>query len=173
MKKCLIVGGRAPNFITTAIYQNQIGRIRLSDYLEKKYVILLFYPLNSDFLLTKDLLRLNLLISEFQDNTTQIIVIAGNNSFSNFKYLQLIQTNTQISYLRYPLVCDLNQKIAKKYQLLTNEGFTIPSFLIIDKNGIIQYHVTYNILYRKNINEIYKILRFFKSLKDQEKKKSS
>jgi alkyl hydroperoxide reductase subunit AhpC len=33
-------------FCTVGIYKNRLGKIRLSDYHGKKYVILLFYPAN-------------------------------------------------------------------------------------------------------------------------------
>jgi len=46
------IGKIAPNFVTIGIYKNQLGKIRLSDYHGKKYVIfiqpilLLFHQLN-------------------------------------------------------------------------------------------------------------------------------
>jgi alkyl hydroperoxide reductase subunit AhpC len=36
----------APNFLTVGVYKNRLGKIRLSDYHGKKYVILIFYPAN-------------------------------------------------------------------------------------------------------------------------------
>ena len=41
----------APNFSTVGVYRNRLGKIRLSDYHGKKYVILIFYVsffVNSD-----------------------------------------------------------------------------------------------------------------------------
>ena len=40
------IGTIAPNFFTVGVYQNRLGKIRLSDYYGKKYVILVFYPAN-------------------------------------------------------------------------------------------------------------------------------
>jgi alkyl hydroperoxide reductase subunit AhpC len=35
----------APNFVTVGVYKNRLGKIRLSDYHGKKYVILFFIQL--------------------------------------------------------------------------------------------------------------------------------
>ena len=43
MVSSLQVGKLAPNFLTIGVYKNQLGKIRLSDYRGKKYVILVFY----------------------------------------------------------------------------------------------------------------------------------
>ena len=34
------IGKMAPNFLTVGIYKNRLGKIRLSDYHGKKYVLL-------------------------------------------------------------------------------------------------------------------------------------
>jgi len=36
------IGKMAPNFLTVGVYKNRLGKIRLSDYRGKKYVILFF-----------------------------------------------------------------------------------------------------------------------------------
>jgi alkyl hydroperoxide reductase subunit AhpC len=40
------IGKRAPNFVTVGVFKKRLGRIRLSDYRGKKYVMLIFYPAN-------------------------------------------------------------------------------------------------------------------------------
>jgi alkyl hydroperoxide reductase subunit AhpC len=46
MKTFPQIGKRAPNFVTVGVFKKRLGRIRLSDYRGKKYVMLLFYPAN-------------------------------------------------------------------------------------------------------------------------------
>jgi alkyl hydroperoxide reductase subunit AhpC len=40
------IGKIAPNFLTIGVYKRKLGKIRLSDYRAKKYVVLIFYPGN-------------------------------------------------------------------------------------------------------------------------------
>jgi alkyl hydroperoxide reductase subunit AhpC len=46
MVNLIQIGKMAPNFVTVGVYKNRLGKIRLSDYHGKKYVILIFYPAN-------------------------------------------------------------------------------------------------------------------------------
>ena len=43
MSNLIQIGLEAPNFMSIGVYQNRLGKIRLSDYHEKKYVILFFH----------------------------------------------------------------------------------------------------------------------------------
>jgi alkyl hydroperoxide reductase subunit AhpC len=42
MSDSIQIGKMAPNFVTVGVYKNRLGKIRLSDYHGKKYVILVF-----------------------------------------------------------------------------------------------------------------------------------
>ena len=53
------IGKQAPNFVTVGVYKNRVGKIRLSDYHGKKYVILLFYPANFTSVSSTELINLN------------------------------------------------------------------------------------------------------------------
>ncbi len=55
----------APNFLTVGVYKNRLGKIRLSDYHGKKYVILVFYPANFTSVSPTELITLSDQISEF------------------------------------------------------------------------------------------------------------
>ena len=66
MVSSLQIGKLAPNFLTIGVYKNQLGKIRLSDYRGKKYVVLIFYPANFTLLSVIELIRLNDHISEFK-----------------------------------------------------------------------------------------------------------
>ena len=59
MLNSIQVGKMAPNFITVGVYKNRLGKIRLSDYHGKKYVILIFYPANFTSVSPTELIRLS------------------------------------------------------------------------------------------------------------------
>ena len=56
MIDCVQVGSFAPDFTATSVYDEEFEDVILSSYKNKKYVVLLFYPL--EFLLMKNLLYL-------------------------------------------------------------------------------------------------------------------
>ena len=153
------IGKVAPNFVTVGIYKNRLGQIRLSDYHGKKYVILLFYPANFTSIYSTELINFSERISEFRRLSTQILALSGDSPFSHLQYLLLKRSQGGLGHLNYPLVSDLNQKIANKYKLLTNNDFPSPGIVILDKEGIIQYYTTNNLLCGRSVNELLRVLK--------------
>jgi len=75
------VGSIAPNFVSVAVYRNRLGKVRLSDYHGKKYVMLIFYPANFTSVSPTELIRFNEKISEFRRLSTQILAISVDSPF--------------------------------------------------------------------------------------------
>lgn len=166
MNNLLQIGKVAPNFLTVGIYQNQLGKIRLSDYHGKKYVILVFYPANFTSLSSIELTRLSDRIDEFRQLSTQILAVSMDSPFSHLHYLLLKRNQGGLDELQYPLISDLNQTITKKYGLLTQDGLSFPGVFIIDKEGIIQYYTVNNLLCGRNINEWLRVLKSIQYIKE-------
>jgi peroxiredoxin (alkyl hydroperoxide reductase subunit C) len=166
MNNLLQIGKIAPNFLTVGIYKNKLGKIRLSDYQGKKYVLLLFYPANFTSISPLELVQLNDRVTEFRQLSTQILAISIDSPFSHLHYLLLKRSQGGLAELDYPLVSDLNQSITKKYHLLTNEGLACPGAFIIDKEGIIQYYTVNNLLCGRNIDELLRVLKSIQYIKE-------
>ena len=166
MVSSLQVGKLAPNFLTIGVYKNQLGKIRLSDYRGKKYVILVFYPANFTSLSVTELIGLNDRISEFKKLSAQILAISMDSPFSHLQFLLATRYQNDLKELDYPLISDLTQKITTNYQLLTEDGLAIPGLFIIDKEGIIQYYTVNNLLCGRNVNEILRVLRSIQYVKE-------
>jgi len=166
MLESIQIGNLAPNFITVGVYKNKIGKIRLSDYHGKKYVVLIFYPANFSSISSTELTYLSDHISEFRRLSTQILAISVDSPFSHLHYLLLNRSQGGLGQLNFPLVSDLNQNITSKYQLLTQDGFALPGLFIIDKEGLIQYHTVNNLLCGRSINELLRILRSIQYIKE-------
>lgn len=162
----LQIGKLAPNFLTIAVYKNRLGKIRLSDYHGKKYVVLVFYPANFTSVSPTELLSLSDRISEFRQLSTQILAISVDSPFSHLHYLLSKRNQGGLANLNYPLISDLNQTITKKYSLLTDEGFPFPGLFIVDKEGIIQYYTVNNLLCGRSVNELLRILKSIQYTKE-------
>jgi peroxiredoxin (alkyl hydroperoxide reductase subunit C) len=160
------IGKIAPNFVTIGVYKNRLGKIRLSDYYGKKYVILIFYPANFTSVSSTELIQLSDRISEFRKLSTQILGISVDSPFSHLHYLLSKRTQGGVAQLNYPLVSDLNRTITKQYEVLTDDGFSFPALFIVDKEGIIQYYMVNNLLCGRSINELLRILRSIQYVKD-------
>ena len=160
------IGKMAPNFLTIGVYKNRLGKIRLSDYHGKKYVILVFYPANFTSVSPTELITLSDRILEFRQLSAEILAISVDSPFSHLHYLLSKRSQGGLAELNYPLVSDLNQTITNKYKLLTNEGLAFPGIFIIDKEGIIQYYMVNNLLCGRSINELIRILKSIQYIKE-------
>ena len=166
MVNSIQIGTMAPNFVTVGVYKNRLGKIRLSDYHGKKYVILIFYPANFTSVSPTELIRLSDRISEFRKLSTQILAISVDSPFSHLHYLLSKRSQGGLGQLNYPLISDLNQTITNKYKLLNNDGLAFPGLFIIDKEGIIQYYTVNNLLCGRSVNELLRILKSIQYVKE-------
>ena len=166
MLESIQVGRLAPNFVTVGVYKNRLGKVRLSDYYGKKNVILVFYPANFTSVSLTELIHLSDRISEFRKLSTEILAISVDSPFSHLHFLLLRRSQGGLGQLNYPLISDLNQKITNQYKLRTNDGMALPGLFIIDKEGIIQYYTVNNLLCGRSINELLRILKSVKFIKE-------
>jgi peroxiredoxin (alkyl hydroperoxide reductase subunit C) len=166
MNNLLQIGKVAPNFLTVGIYKNRLGKIRLSDYQGKKYVLLVFYPANFTSVSSTELIQLSDRINDFRQLSTQILAISVDSPFSHLRYSLSSRSQGGVGKLNYPLVSDLNQTITKEYHLLTNDGLSFPGVYIIDKEGIIQYYMVNNLLCGRNIDELLRVLKSIQYIKE-------
>ena len=160
------IGKLAPNFLTVGVFNKKLGKIRLSDYRGKKYVILIFYPANFTPVSPTELITLSDRIGEFRKLSTQILAVSIDSPFSHLRSLLSSRYEGGLANLKFPLVSDLTQKITKDYKLLTDDGMALPGVVLIDKEGIIQYYTVNNLLCGRSINEILRILESIQYLKD-------
>ena len=160
------IGEMAPNFLTVGVYKNRLGKIKLSDYHGKKYVILIFYPANFTSISPTELIQLSDRISEFRQLSTQILAISVDSPFSHLHYLLLKRNQGGLDRLNFPLISDLNRTITSTYKLLTNDGFSLPGLFILDKEGIIQYYTVNNLLCGRSVNELLRILKSIQYIKE-------
>ena len=166
MVEIIQVGNTAPNFVTIGVYKNQLGKVRLSDYHGKKYVILIFYPANFTSISPTELIEISERISEFRKLSTQVLAISVDSPFSHLHSLLSKRSQGGLGQLNFPLISDLNQKITQKYRLLNSDGFASPGLFIIDKEGIIQYYTVNNLLCGRSINELLRILKSIQYIKE-------
>jgi len=165
MKTFPQIGKIAPNFVTVGVFKERLGRIHLSDYRGKKYVMLIFYPANFTPVSSTELIALSDNISEFRKLSTQILAVSIDSPFSHLQSLVLSRKQGGLANLNYPLISDLSQNITRDYKLLTEEGLALPGLFIIDKEGIIQYYTVNNLLCSRSVNELIRILESIQYVK--------
>ena len=159
MSMTLRVGQKAPDFTATAVFDEEFSTVKLSDYLNRKYVILFFYPLDFTFVCPTEITAFSDRFDEFDKLSTEILGISVDSEFSHLVWTQTARKDGGLGYIKYPLVSDLKREISSNYGVLTDEGVALRALFIIDKDGIIQHSTVNNLSFGRSVDETYRTLQ--------------
>ena len=162
-----LVGKPAPNFEAIAVFDNEFSRIKLSDYLDSKFVILLFYPLNFTFVCPTELTAFSDRFAEFNQLNAEILGVSVDSEYSHLNWLGMDRDNGGLGKLNYPLVSDITKEIASKFNVLTEEGVALRGLFIIDKQGLIQYETINNLAFGRSVDETLRILQAIQHIQNK------
>ena len=134
----LHVGDTAPDF---TLKNTDLESISLSDFKNKKNVIILFFPFANSDDCEKELCTFRDGLSVYNDLNAQVLAISVDSHFS----LKLWEAAQKFSF---PLLSDFNKEVCKKYDafydvfvpgIFDYKGVAKRSAFVIDKAGVIKY----------------------------------
>jgi peroxiredoxin 2/4 len=159
MVKPIQVGQLAPDFEAVAVFDQEFAKVKLSDYLDKKYVVLFFYPLDFTFVCPTEITAFSDSFDKFAELNTEILGVSVDSEFSHLAWLQTERDAGGLGDLRYPLVSDLKKEISASYNVLTDEGVALRGLFIIDKEGVIQHATINNLAFGRSVDETLRVLQ--------------
>jgi peroxiredoxin (alkyl hydroperoxide reductase subunit C) len=159
MVKPIQVGQLAPDFEAVAVFDQEFAKVKLSDYLQKKYVVLFFYPLDFTFVCPTEITAFSDNFGKFTEINTEILGVSVDSEFSHLAWLQTERDAGGLGDLKYPLVSDLKKEISSAYNVLTDEGIALRGLFIIDKEGFIQHATINNLAFGRSVDETLRVLQ--------------
>ena len=159
MVKPIQVGQLAPDFEAVAVFDQEFAKVKLSDYLNKKYVVLFFYPLDFTFVCPTEITAFSDSFDKFAELNTEILGVSVDSEFSHLAWLQTERDAGGLGNLKYPLVSDLKKEISAAYNVLTDEGIALRGLFIIDKEGVIQHSTINNLAFGRSVDETLRVLQ--------------
>lgn len=153
------VGQKAPDFTATAVYDEEFHKITLSDYINKYYVVLFFYPLDFTFVCPTEITGFSDKNEEFEKLSTKLFGISVDSEFSHLVWTQSPRKSGGLGFIQYPLISDLKKQISSDYGVLTEEGVALRGLFIIDKQGIIQHSTVNNLSFGRSVEETLRTLQ--------------
>ncbi len=162
----VLVGKEAPDFTADAVVDgNKMEQVTLSDFRNKKYVVLFFYPLDFTFVCPTELHAFQEKVEEFKALDAEVIGVSIDSKFTHHAWLNTPKAQGGIQGVNYTLVSDLNKEIIKKYDVeVEGAGIAYRGLFLIDKNGTVQHQVVNNLPLGRNVDEavrMVKALQFF------------
>ncbi len=165
----VLVGNKAPAFSAKAVVNGGeiVEKFSLENYLDKKYVVMFFYPKDFTFVCPTELHAFQEKIAEFEKRDVQLIAVSTDTEFSHWGWLQVPKKNGGIQGITYPLVADTNKTISSNYDVLagdydynddgeliaTGELVAFRGLFLIDKKGVVQHQVVNNMPLGRNVDE--------------------
>jgi peroxiredoxin len=134
----LKIGDKALDF---ELFNNNLEKTKLSDYIGKKNIVLLFFPLVNTSVCEKELCSFRDSLKQYEELDAQIFAISVDSPFA----LKLWNEKQKFNF---PLLSDFNKEISKLYGAFYEvfapgkfdfKGVAKRSAFIIDKQGIIRY----------------------------------
>jgi len=159
MIDCVQVGSFAPDFTATSVYDEEFEDVILSSYKNKKYVVLLFYPLDFTFVCPTEITSFSDRFEEFETLDTEILGISVDSEFAHLAWLQTERQAGGLGNLNYPLVSDLKKEISQAFNVLTDDGVALRGLFIIDKVGVIQHSTINNLAFGRSVDETLRTLQ--------------
>jgi len=155
----VLVGRKAPDFEADAVVNGIFEKVRLSSFKGKKYVILFFYPLDFTFVCPTELHAFQDKLAEFKKRDAEVIGVSVDSKFSHLAWLNTPEKEGGIKGVTYPIVADLNKKIATDYDVLEEgDGVAYRGLFLIDKNGVVQHQIVNALGLGRNIHEALRML---------------
>lgn len=153
----VLVGKRAPNFKATTVFKGSFKEISLEDY-AGKYVLLFFYPLDFTFVCPTELHAFQEKLSEFEKLDTVVLGCSIDSQFSHKAWLETPKEKGGIQGIEYGLIADIGGKIAKDYDVLSNEHIAYRGLFLIDQQGIVRHQLVNDLPLGRNIDEALRVV---------------
>lgn len=133
----------APEFTSQAVVNGEFKPVSLTDYREKQYVLLFFYPLDFTFVCPTEIIAFSDRIAEFEKRGVQVLGCSIDSRFSHLAWINTPRAKGGLGELKYPLLEDLTKKISSDYGVLLPDGIALRGLFLIDKKGVVR-HATIN-----------------------------
>ncbi len=169
-----LVGKEAPRFDAPAVINGgqMIEGYSLDQYLDKKYVVFFFYPMDFTFVCPTELHAFQDKLEEFDKRDVVVVGCSVDSEYSHFAWLNIPKSEGGIQGVKYPLVADFTKTIAQRYGVLAadydydEEGnlvcegdpVALRGLFLIDKKGIIRHEVINDLSLGRNVDEVLRMV---------------
>lgn len=152
-----LVQKKAPEFTTDAVVGGSFKSIKLSDY-KGKWVVLYFYPLDFTFVCPTEITAFSDRVQDFKNLNAEVLGCSVDSKFSHLAWINTSRKEGGLGKLEYPLLADLNKKIASDYGVLLDAGIALRGLFIINPEGNVAYEVVHDLGIGRNVDEVLRVL---------------
>jgi peroxiredoxin (alkyl hydroperoxide reductase subunit C) len=126
--------------------------------LRGNYVILLFYPLDFTFVCPTEIIAFDERVDDFRQRDCQVVGVSVDSHFTHLAWRKTPREKGGIGTIRFPLVADLDKRIARSYGVLLNDSVALCGLFLIDREGIVRHAVVNDLPLGRNVDEALRML---------------
>ena len=155
----VLVQQEAPDFAAQAVMPDgSFQEVKLSDY-RGKHVLLFFWPLDFTFVCPTEIIAFSDATAEFEKLGVQILGVSVDSHYTHFAWTETSRDKGGIGKTAYPLVADLNKKIAESYDVLLEGGIALRGLFLIDKEGVVRHQVVNDLPLGRSVDEALRMVQ--------------
>ena len=129
------VGQKITDFEADAYHNDDVKKIRLSDY-KGKWVVLLFYPADFTFICPTELEEAAQYYPEFQKAEAEVLSVSTDTVFVHKAWHDV---SPAIKKIKFPMVADPTGKLCREFGTYIEEaGLSLRGTFLIDPDGILK-----------------------------------
>jgi len=164
-----LVSKPAPDFELEGYFNGQFSRHKLSDY-RKKWVLLLFYPLDFTFVCPTEVLNFSSAAEKFTKLDCQIFGISVDSVYVHKAWVDTKREDGGLGgSLNYPLLSDLNKVTARDYGILMeDEGVSLRGLFLISPEGVIMHSTINSLSVGRSVTEAMRVMKAFQFVSSHE-----
>ena len=157
-----LVGKPAPDFNLDGYFKGKFQPYKLKDF-SGKWLYLLFYPLDFTFVCPTEVLSFSKSAAEFRERGCELCGVSVDSKFVHKSWVDLKAEDGGLGgSLNYPLLADLNKKMATAYEVLEeNAGVALRGSFLINPDGVIVHTVVNNLPVGRSATEALRTLKAF------------
>ena len=129
------VGQEIPDFELDAYHDDELKKIKLSDY-RGKWLTLMFYPADFTFVCPTELEEAADHYDQFRESDAEILSVSTDTAFVHKAWHDV---SPAIKKIRYPMLADPTGDLCKSFgTYLEGQGVSLRATFIIDPDGILR-----------------------------------
>lgn len=158
----VLVQKPAPDFKAQAVMPDgSFQELSLSMF-KDKYILLFFYPLDFTFVCPTEIIAFSDRADEFQQQGVQIVGVSVDSHFTHLAWRNMSRDQGGLGNIAYPLVADINKRIARDYDVLVDESVALRGLFLIDKTGIVRHQVVNDLPLGRSVDEALRMVQALK-----------
>ena len=150
------LGEPAPDFVAETTH----GQITLSDYTDKKWVVLFSHPSDSTPVCTTEFVAFSKEYSEFEKRNVALIGLSVDSSSSHLAWVRDIEANFGV-HVPFPIIADLDMGVASLYGMIQpamSSTAACRAVFFIDPKGILRAMIYYPLTTGRCVAEILRVI---------------